>query len=81
MEGILQDVPGTVVYLNDILVTGKDETEHLRKLDMVLGLLEEVGLTLNKAKCDFMLPHVTYLGRSPLTRKFEQSSSHPLQET
>ena len=30
MENILQGVPKVVVYLNDILITGKNDDEHLK---------------------------------------------------
>lgn len=42
-----------VVYLDDLLVMGRDETEHLMNLDKVLQRLQENGLRVKKAKCDF----------------------------
>lgn len=44
MESVLQDVPGTIVYIDHILVSGKDENDHLQKVDTVLSGLEEAGL-------------------------------------
>ena len=35
MEGILQGILGVVVYIDDILVSGKDEQEHLKRLEQV----------------------------------------------
>ena len=35
IETLLKDIPGTVVYIDDILVTGKDDEDHLKKLDAV----------------------------------------------
>ena len=35
-----------VVRLDDILVTGKEDQEHLKNLDMVLSRLADVGLKL-----------------------------------
>lgn len=35
MEGLLSDISSTVVYIDDILITGKDEEEHLRNVDSV----------------------------------------------
>ena len=48
MEGLLRDIPSTVVYLNDILITGKTEEEHLQNIDDVMTRLEDEGLTLKK---------------------------------
>ena len=35
MEGILRGIPYSCMYLNDILVTGRTEEEHLQRLDTV----------------------------------------------
>ena len=44
IENILQNLPYTYVYLDDILVTGKTETKHIRNLEEVLNCLEKAGL-------------------------------------
>ena len=61
-ESILQGIPGVVVYLDDILVTGGSWEEHLTRLETVLEKLHMSGLHLRKDKCEFMMPAVTYLG-------------------
>lgn len=53
-----------VVYLDDILVVGKTEDEHLRNLDEVLHRLYEAGFRLNREKCQFGLPKISYLGHN-----------------
>ena len=62
MESILNGIPGVVVYIDDILVTGATEEEHLAHLEEVLRRLEEAGLRLKRNKCVFMAPFVVYLG-------------------
>ena len=37
MDIVLQGLPGVVCYLDDIIVTGKDKTEHLCNLERVLN--------------------------------------------
>ena len=49
-------------YLDDILVTGRTDDEHLSNLDKVLLRLAKAGMRLNVDKCTFMAPEVTYLG-------------------
>ena len=62
MEGILKGIPYVHAYLDDILVTGTSESEHLQILEQVLTRLEEVGIRLKESKCQFLLPSVEYLG-------------------
>ena len=62
MESILGGVPGTAIYLDDVVVTGKTEEGHLTNLEEVLNRLERAGLRLNRSKSAFMLPCVEYLG-------------------
>ena len=76
MESLLKGIVGVVVYIDDILVTGKTEEEHLSALGEVLTRLESAGLHLKKEKCSFLCESVTYLGHridanglSPLPEK------------
>jgi len=62
IDCLLQGIPGSKAYIDDIIVTGKTREEHLKNLDLVLTKLEQAGLKLNKAKCTFMAPKVEYLG-------------------
>lgn len=62
MEGLLQGIPGVVVYLDDILVTGGNQDRHLKTLDEVLTRLKEAGLWLKMGKCVFLANEVKYLG-------------------
>ena len=62
MENLLQGVPRVCVYLDDILVTGSTEEEHLSNLAQVLTRLESAGMRLKREKCAFMLKSVSYLG-------------------
>ena len=62
MEKVLQGIPGVVVYLDDILVTGRTEEEHLDHLREVLDWLKQHGLRVKRSKCRFLAPSVDYLG-------------------
>lgn len=50
MSEILQDVEGAVCLIDDILVHGRSQEEHNRRLIAVLHRLQEAGLTLNEKK-------------------------------
>ena len=61
MDNLLQGLDHVSVYIDDILVTGKTEQEHLETLNKVLTRLESAGVHLKKEKCTFMAEEV-YLG-------------------
>lgn len=62
IENVLVDLPGSIVYIDDILVTGANEQEHIENLKRVLARLQEVGLKLRPDKVRIMEESVTYLG-------------------
>ena len=49
-------------YIDDILVTGGSEEEHLRNLEEVLRRLQAHGIRMKRKKCFFMQDAVEYLG-------------------
>ena len=51
-----------VCRVDDILISGKNDQEHLIHLNEVLARLESAGLRLKLSKCKFMQPTVEYLG-------------------
>lgn len=61
---VLGDLIGkcAYVYLDDIVVYGKDEREHAQNLERVLSRLRSVGLKLKPKKCQFFRTSVKYLG-------------------
>ena len=75
MESLLHGIPNVIVYLDDILVTGKTETDHLHHLKLVLNRLEEAGLHFSKAKCKFLVPSIEYLGH-----RIDKDGLHPLSD-
>lgn len=61
MENLLKDLD-VVTYLDDLLVTGKNEHDHVQKLQKVLQRLQECGLRVKKSKCEFGKKEIEYLG-------------------
>ena len=81
---MLKGIPGVCVYLDDILVSGATEADHMQRLDRVLEVLASRGLRLCKEKCSLSQPSVQYLGHMidknglhPLTDKIKAISDAP----
>ncbi|CAF4799109.1 unnamed protein product [Rotaria sp. Silwood1] len=62
IDQVIAGIPNCVAYLDDILLTGANEEEHLRTLEMVLLRLSEFGFRCNPEKCLFFQDEVSYLG-------------------
>ena len=75
MDSLLQGIPKVCIYLDDILITGATEAEHLHNLQEVLNRLEQAGMCLKKDKCALLLPQVEYLGH-----QISQKGLHPTKE-
>ena len=74
MESLLQNIPSVIVYLDDILIAGQSEEEHLRLLVEVLSRLV-AGLRLKREKCVLMSESVEYLGHT-----IDRHGLHPTKE-
>ncbi|XP_054713060.1 uncharacterized protein K02A2.6-like [Uloborus diversus] len=62
IESIFRDLEGILVYIDDILVFGKTEEEHDRRLKAVLNRAKEAGLKLSQEKSQIKQKSVKYLG-------------------
>ena len=62
MDKVLSGLPFILVYLDDILVASPDRRTHADHLRCVLQRLQEHGLVLNRAKCEFFCSEVEFLG-------------------
>jgi len=85
MEQTLSDIPGVACYLDDLIITGKTEKEHLTNLQKTLQHLKDSGFRLRKSKCSFLQTSVSYLGHiidkegtRPMADKIEAIKNMPL---
>jgi hypothetical protein len=64
MNYVLQDLIGKccMVYLDDIIVFSRNQTEHEEHLCAILDKLRENLLHINPAKCQFFRSSITFLG-------------------
>ena len=51
MESLLKGIPNVLVYLDDILITGPTQEQHMKNLLAVLSSFRQAGLCLKKQKC------------------------------
>ncbi|XP_070382482.1 uncharacterized protein [Dermacentor albipictus] len=58
MDKLFRGMRHVAVYLDDILVTGSDDGDHLQNLRNVLARLHNAGLKLKLEKCVFLAPSV-----------------------
>ena len=62
IDQVLEGASGTSCILDDMIITGKNDEEHLANLEEVLWRLQFHGLRANKAKCEFFKEKITYCG-------------------
>ena len=78
MDQVLAGIPGVACRVDDILVTGKNDAEHMSNLREVVCRLERAGFRCRLDKTVFMQPEVIYIGHritkqgcSPVKSKVE----------
>ncbi|KAK7918908.1 hypothetical protein WMY93_010192 [Mugilogobius chulae] len=57
-----QQCQSLLLYLDDIVVFSSSVSQHVDRLDLVLGRLQQEGLKAKLEKCSFFKPKVKYLG-------------------
>lgn len=62
LERILINCEGTVNFIYDILVFGRDKKEHDRRLEKVLNVLKGNNVLLNDDKCVYGVTKTQFLG-------------------
>ena len=61
MDTILQGLPHVQCYIDDIIITGSSEEEHLHNLEEVLKRFSHYGIRVKEDKCAFFKDKVVYL--------------------
>lgn len=64
-----------LVFFDDILVYSKDWPTRLSHLRLALAMLKENSLVANRAKCDFALSSISYLGHRISTDRVSVDSA------
>ena len=62
MHKVLDNLPGVLCMMDDIIIFGESSEEHGARVRAVFRRLEDNGVTLNFEKCAFAKSSITYLG-------------------
>ena len=62
MKSHLKGISNVLVCLDNILITGPTQKQHMKNLFAVLSSFRQAGLRLMKQKCRFLAKSVEYLG-------------------
>ncbi|CAB0013181.1 unnamed protein product, partial [Nesidiocoris tenuis] len=73
MESILKDAECTVVH-DDVIITGRNDGEHLKRLEKVLQIFQQYDIKLNQPKCKFFSQKVKFLGYSVDSRGIHKTT-------
>ena len=60
----LEGLDGVICIMDDILVHGRTQAEHDKRLDSVLGRLTKARITLNPEKCEFSKHQLKFAGHN-----------------
>ena len=88
MDTTLEHIPMTICRIDDILVSGRNEAEHMQNLNRVISTLEARGFKCNLPKSQFYQDQVIYVGHSiskagiaPVRSKVEDFARAKVPET
>ena len=59
---MISGLPGTLAYLDDVIVIGRSADEHQRNLEALFSRLATFGFRVRVEKCKFAVPQIRYLG-------------------
>ncbi|XP_036341323.1 uncharacterized protein K02A2.6-like [Rhagoletis pomonella] len=78
MEQLIAGIPGCAVYLDDVIVTGENDENHVANVRRIFQRLEENGLRCRPEKCTFVSQQIEYAGHiidgngiKPSTKRLE----------
>lgn len=88
LNSVLAGLDFVFTFIDDILVASKSEQEHRCHLNEIFKRLDENGIAINQAKCEFGKPEVEFLGYlvskegiKPVPNKMEAITKYPKPET
>ena len=73
IRDVLRGCEGVANIAEDLIIYGRGEEQHDKRLLAVLDRLRETGLTLNEDKLEFRLPRLTFFGHEVTRTGIEPS--------
>lgn len=61
-DQIISGIPHSAVFLDDIIVSGRNMEEHMNNLKEILSRIEKFGFKCKLSKCEFFKDEIEYLG-------------------
>ena len=59
---LVHGIDGVLIYMDDVIVFGRNQCEHDKNLNDVMNIIKNAGLKLNRDKCEFSQNKVEFLG-------------------
>jgi len=75
MDKVLQGIDKTGCIMDDIIITGDDDDDHIKNIECVMEALSRHNIQLNEKKCSFFQDSVEYFAY-----RIDQYGIHPTEE-
>lgn len=75
MDQILQYLPGTACYIDDVIIASENYEQCLEQVQEVLKCLSKHSVKMNSKKCKFFQQRFTYIGH-----EIDEHGLHPTSE-
>lgn len=76
MVGIFGDIPGVMIYFDDVCIAAESEAQHDRIMTMVLGRARENGVKFNPDKIQYRKSQIKFMGHIVSERKIQPENKH-----
>ena len=71
MNALLSDQRSVLCLMDDVLVYGQNQSEHDKRLEVVLKPIKAAGMTLNSDKCEVSKMQLKFLGHKQIQQKLK----------
>lgn len=76
MVGIFGDIPGVMIYFDDVCIAAESEDEHDQIMTTVLERARENGVKFNPEKIQYRKSQIKFMGHIVSERKIQPENKH-----